>query len=124
MAGLVIATAMLPGVYVVANAASFIEGKGLRLLGGLLDVGLLIASVYTVIYVESEMYVAVVGQKKRHVDDKSDTLDTVLFATAATGNYVAAKYLIGSPTSTVANLLVGAINIGIPIVILSNTKFY
>ena len=116
---------MLPAAYAVANTASLVEGKGLRLLGGVLDVGLLGASVYTAIAIESEMYVAVMGPpKKRNVDNPIDTADTILFATAVTGNYAAAKYLIGSPTSTVANLIVGAVTVGVPIFILSTTKFH
>ena len=106
MAGMIIAAGLLPVGYVLANAASFIEGKGLRLVGGVLDTGLLIGSTYALIGYEVPAYMEVTG-----FEAKSGA-EAALGVAGVSGNYAALKYLIGSPTSTVANLLVGALVVG------------
>jgi hypothetical protein len=103
---MILAAGLIPMGYVLANAASFIEGKGLRLVGGVLDTGLLFGSTYALIRYEVPAYMEVTG-----FEAKSGAEATLGVAGVA-GNYAALKYLIGSPTSTVANLLVGTLFVG------------
>jgi len=122
MAGLFLGMMALPTGYVLANAASLVEGKGLRLLGGLLDVGLLGVSVAALLIVEEPAYAAAMAKtaEERYKRTKAQKMaDTALGVAAVAANYAAAKYLIGSPTSTASNLVVGSLFAGYPAYIMS-----
>ena len=106
MAGLIIAARLIPVGYVLSNAASFIEGKGLRLVGGVLDTGLLAASTIALISYEVPAYMNVTGF------EANSASEAALGVAGVAGNYAALKHLIGSPTSTMANLLVGTLFVG------------
>ena len=85
------------GFYGLTNLASYYEGKGLRLVGGLLDALLLTSS-------------AVFVHNVLEYDQKRDefiSLPIVIKAASTGATYTMAKYFIGSPTSITTNYVVG-----------------
>ena len=77
--------------------ASYYEGKGLRLVGGLLDALLLTSSaVFVHNLLESD-------QKRLEFI----SLPIVIKAASTGATYTMAKYFIGSPTSITTNYVVG-----------------
>ena len=107
MAGLILIPLTIPMAYVVSNAGSYIEGKGVRLIGGVLDVGLMAASTYGVTQ-EYDLYKTIRPEDK----DINMTLMLSLFI----ANYVAMKRLIGSPTSIYTDAAVAGAVAMLPIV--------
>ena len=94
------------GFYGLTNLASYYEGKGLRLVGGLLDVLLLTSSaglIQTIVELE-----------------KRDTFisPAIVIKAATTGAiYTTAKYFIGSPTSITTNYVVGTAGGYVPAIV-------
>ncbi len=109
MAGLVIAATALPGIYMLTNIASFAEGKGLRLAGGLLDVALITCSVFAVVTAQERV-------NKRSLNTES--VSEVALVAAGTGvTYATIKHIIGSSTSTTNNFVIGGATITLPMLL-------
>ena len=85
------------GFYGLTNLASYYEGKGLRLVGGLLDALLLTSSA---VFVHNLLE----NDQKR---DEFISLPIVIKAASTGAPYTMAKYFIGSPTSITTNYVVG-----------------
>jgi hypothetical protein len=83
------------GFYGLTNLASYYEGKGLRLVGGLLDVLLLTSSA------------GLVHKILEHGSHSFISPAIVIKAATTGATYTMAKYFIGSPTSITTNYVVG-----------------
>ena len=95
------------GFYGLTNLASYYEGKGLRLVGGLLDVLLLTSSaifVHNVLEHDGEPNIFI-------------SLPIVIKAASTGATYTMAKYFIGSPTSITTNYVVGTAGGYVPAII-------
>jgi hypothetical protein len=117
MAGLVGAMIALPYGYAVSNVASVVDGKGLRLAGGVTD-SLLLAG--------TTVGVLLTVQVLTQTQDDNESLNIkknpllALGQTALVGGaYAGIKYYLGSPTSTVSDFAVGAAFTGLPVVLMS-----
>ena len=86
--------------YGLANAASYIEGKGLRPIGGILDTGILMGSTVGALYFNLEQIFT----------NSPSALPLTVGLVA--GGYTTAKFIIGSPTSVMANFVVGTLFLG------------
>jgi hypothetical protein len=111
MAGLLLIPFLLPVAYGTANAGSYVEGKGLRVIGGVLDVGLMVASAYGVGQ-EYDTY------RTMRPEERGVGGNTALTAALFVGNYVALKRLTGSPTSIYTDAAVAGATAGIPLLAL------
>jgi hypothetical protein len=106
----VLMIALIPnavGFYGLTNLASYYEGKGLRLVGGLLDVLLLTSS-------------AVLVHNVLEHDGEPNTfisLPIVIKAASTGATYTMAKYFIGSPTSITTNYVVGTAGGYVPAIV-------
>ena len=87
------------GFYGLTNLASYYEGKGLRLVGGLLDALLLTSSA---VFIHNVL---------EYDPDRNNptfiSLPIVIKAASTGATYTMAKYFIGSPTSITTNYVVG-----------------
>ena len=95
------------GFYGLTNLASYYEGKGLRLVGGLLDALLLTSSA---VFVHNLLE----NDQKR---DEFISLPIVIKAASTGATYTMAKYFIGSPTSITTNYVVGTAGGYLPAII-------
>ena len=113
MAGMLLIPLMIPVAYAASNAGSYIEGKGVRLIGGVLDVGLMAASTY-VVSSEYDVY------RKMRPEEKDIGGSIPLTVSLFVANYVAMKRLIGSPTSLYTDAAVAGDVAGLPFVVIGS----
>jgi hypothetical protein len=109
MAGLIIAATALPGIFMLTNVASLAEGKGLRLAGGVLDVALVTCSVFAAITAQERV-------NKRSLNTES-VYEVALVAAGTGVTYATIKHIIGSPTSTTNNFVIGGAIIALPMLL-------
>lgn len=104
-----IAVPTAAAVYLITNVGSIIEGKGTRFTGGLLDVALMSGSIAAANVAMNLSEKTLVETLKIEDAGRPMTSTRIALMSAATSaTYVAAKSLVGSPTSLTTNLIVGA----------------
>jgi len=112
MAGLFLAASVIPLPYIATNVASYVEGKGLRPIGGILDTVMVLGA--TVVgnnvlwkFIEVD-YSKPRRDKSKEESDQEYRIGATVGGATIIGLYVGGKYLIGSPTSMWSNALVAA----------------
>ena len=112
MAGLLLAAQIIPLPYIATNVASYVEGKGLRPIGGVMDTVMVLGATVAGSNVFFRLIERDYSKPRKDISKEETNLQYRIGATVGgattIGLYVGAKYLIGSPTSTWSNALVGA----------------
>ena len=93
------------GAFAISNIGSLVEGKGLRIGGGLLDTGLLLGYSLAVINLSIDDLLP---------ENADKNTKSAVRSAAFVAMYAGTKYIIGSPTSMLTNTLVaGSFAVGI-----------
>ena len=94
------------GAFAISNIGSLVEGKGLRIGGGLLDTGLLLGYSLAVINLNIDDLLL--------PENADKNTKSAVRSAAFVAMYAGTKYIIGSPTSMLTNTLVaGSFAVGI-----------
>lgn len=86
------------GAFAISNIGSLVEGKGLRIGGGLLDTGLLLGYSLAVINLNIDDLLL--------PENADNNTKSAVRSAAFVAMYAGTKYIIGSPTSILTNTLV------------------
>jgi hypothetical protein len=86
------------GAFAISNIGSLVEGKGLRIGGGLLDTGLLLGYSLAVINLSIDDLLL--------PENADENTKSAVRSAAFVAMYAGTKYIIGSPTSMLTNALV------------------
>jgi len=107
--------AVAGGAFAISNIGSLVEGKGLRIGGGLLDTGLLLGYSLAVINLSIDDLLL--------PENADENTKSAVRSAAFVAMYAGTKYIIGSPTSMLTNTLVaGSFAFGLTQYSLNNIK--